>query len=220
VAWARTPGHDAYWSYRDAFFALLPPPGGAVLEVGCGEGRVLRDLRGRGYDVVGLDASPTLLEAAQSLDAEGRYLLGRAEELPFDAGSFDLVVAYNVLMDVDDMPRAVAEIARVLRPGGHLCACVTHPMNDVGGFAEDGTFVIRGSYLKEGWISVSVERDGLDMLFDGRTYPLESYARALEEGGFLLEALREPAAPADSPDGDRWSRIPLFLLFRAVSAPG
>jgi SAM-dependent methyltransferase len=180
----------------------------------------VRDLRGRGYDVVGLDASPTLLEAAQSLDAEGRYLLGRAEELPFDAGSFDLVVAYNVLMDVDDMPRAVAEIARVLRPGGHLCACVTHPMNDVGGFAEDGTFVIRGSYLKEGWISVSVERDGLDMLFDGRTYPLESYARALEEGGFLLEALREPAAPADSPDGDRWSRIPLFLLFRAVSAPG
>jgi SAM-dependent methyltransferase len=220
VAWARTPGHDAYWSYRDAFFALLPEPGGPVLEVGCGEGRVLRDLKERGYDLTGLDASPSLLEAARGADPDGRYVLGRAEDLPFEDDSFDLVVAYNVLMDVEDMPQAVAEIARVLRPGGRLCACVTHPLNDVGHFAENGSFVIPGSYLEEGWISVSVERAGLEMCFDGRTYPLESYARALENAGLLIEALREPAAPPDSSEGEQWSRIPLFLMLRAVSAPG
>jgi predicted amidohydrolase len=123
-------------------------------------------------------------------------------------------------MDVEDMPQAVADIARVLRPGGRLCACVTHPLNDVGQFAEDGSFVIPGSYLEEGWISVNVERAGLEMCFDGRTYPLESYARALENAGLLIEALREPAAPPDSSEGEQWSRIPLFLMFRAVSAPG
>jgi SAM-dependent methyltransferase len=220
LAWARTPGHDAYWTYRDAFFALLPPSRGATLEVGCGEGRVLRDLKARGYDVIGLDSSATLLEAARDLDPDGRYVLGRAEELPFDDGSFELVVAYNVLMDVDDMPRAVAEIGRVLRPGGRLCACVTHPLTDAGGFEGDA-FVIRGSYLEEGWMIVgAVEREGLEMCFDGRTYPLESYGRALEAAHLQIETLREPAAPLDSREGERWSRIPLFLTFRAVSAPG
>ncbi len=37
LAWARTPGHDAYWTYRDAFFDLVPAAGAATLEVGCGE---------------------------------------------------------------------------------------------------------------------------------------------------------------------------------------
>ena len=37
VAWARTPGHDAYWRYRGSFFELLPAPGRATLQVGCAE---------------------------------------------------------------------------------------------------------------------------------------------------------------------------------------
>ncbi|MEY2534870.1 MAG: hypothetical protein QOF29_2780 [bacterium] len=48
VARARTPGHDAYWDDREAFFALVPAPGGRTLEAGCGEGRVTRDLTARG----------------------------------------------------------------------------------------------------------------------------------------------------------------------------
>jgi hypothetical protein len=51
LAWTRTPDHDAYWRYRDAFFALVPEPGAATLEVGCGEGRVVRDLVARGHRV-------------------------------------------------------------------------------------------------------------------------------------------------------------------------
>ena len=54
IAWARRPSHDAYAHFRDAFFAILPPPGGLVLEVGCGEGtwsapRRRRDLRSRRF---------------------------------------------------------------------------------------------------------------------------------------------------------------------------
>ncbi|HEX6696751.1 MAG TPA: class I SAM-dependent methyltransferase, partial [Solirubrobacteraceae bacterium] len=164
LAWTRTPGHDAYWSYRDAFFALVPAPGAATLEVGCGEGRVARDLVARGHRVTGLDASPTLLSAAAEADAGSRYVLGRAEDLPFDDGAFDLVVAYNSLMDVDDMPVAVREAARVLAPGGRLCACITHPMQTAATWdhADDEAPLIVGeAYLERRWMDVPVEREGL-----------------------------------------------------------
>jgi SAM-dependent methyltransferase len=55
----RTPGHDAYWYYRNSFFeSIAPPPRGITLEVGCGEGRVARDLVARGHRVVAIDGSP------------------------------------------------------------------------------------------------------------------------------------------------------------------
>ncbi len=133
LAWAGTPGHDAYSSYRDAFFGeILPAPGHRTLEIGCGEGRVCRDLAARGHRIVGIDASPTLLHAAAEADPAGEYVLARAEELPFGEAEFDLVIAYKSLIDVEDMPCAVAEAARVLESGGRFCACVTHPFADAG----------------------------------------------------------------------------------------
>ena len=54
--WARTPGHDSDWVFRDLFFdAIAPTPGRLTLEVGCGEGRVARDLAQRGHTVVAAD---------------------------------------------------------------------------------------------------------------------------------------------------------------------
>ena len=53
VAWARAPGHDSYWRFhRDDFLRLVPPPGRLTLEIGCGEGRVLRDLVRSGHQAV------------------------------------------------------------------------------------------------------------------------------------------------------------------------
>ena len=213
IAWARTPGHDDYWLVRDAFFELLPTSGGTALEIGCGEGRVCRDLRDLGWSVTGTDASPTLIAAAVAADRESNYAVADAAALPFTNGSFDLVVAYNSLMDVGDMPASVAEAARTLRPGGRLCACVTHPFKEAGAFAsrEDGApFVVEGSYFDEGSYEVAAERDGLAFAFASRTFTLASYARALEEAGLLLEALREPAGR-----DDRDTRVPQFLLWRA-----
>ena len=225
LAWARAPGFDAYWSYRDAFFALVPPPDGPALEIGCGEGRVSRDLSARGHHVTALDASRTLLDAACERDSAAEYVLGAAEALPFPDASFDLVVTYNVLMDVADMPAAVAEAARVLVPGGCLCACVTHPFGDAGHWAnpedDDAPFVVEGSYLEARRFELEIERSGLTMRFDGMAYPLEDYAGALEAAGLVIEALREPAATGrlgHRPEREawaRWRRIPMFLMWRA-----
>jgi SAM-dependent methyltransferase len=217
LAWARTPGFDAYWTYRDAFFALVPEPGAATLEVGCGEGRVARDLVARGHTVTGLDASPTLVRAAAEADPASRYVEGRAEALPFQDGACDLVVAYNSLMDVDDMPAAVREAARVLAPGGRLCACVVHPLQGASSWDhqdEQAPLVIDGSYFDERRIDVQIEREGIAFTFDGWCFALEAYTRALEEAGLLIEAMREPADPA----GGRWARVPMFLMWRAVKA--
>jgi len=118
-------------------------------------------------------------------------------------------------MDIDDMERSVEEAARVLKPGGALCACVTHPIADAGHFEsrEPGArFVIEGSYLgQRRWIEAPMERGGLRMDFAGWTYPLEGYFGALERAGFVIEALREPPLAND----ERWSRIPTFLMWRA-----
>jgi SAM-dependent methyltransferase len=235
LAWARTPDFDAYWLYRDAFFALVPAPAGRTLEVGCGEGRVTRDLVARGHRVTALDASPTLLRAAAERDPDGEYVLGDAEALPLDDGVFDLVVAYNVLTDVADMPATVAEAARVLAPGGRFCACVTHPLQTAGDWedgleapdAPDGPgaprFVIDRSYLDSAPFALTMEERGLPMTFDGMVHPLEAYTVALETAGLAIEALREPrpGPAADArPGWHRWRRIPMFLMFRAVRVPG
>jgi SAM-dependent methyltransferase len=219
IAWARRP-LDSYWFFHDVFFDLLPEPC-RTLEVGCGEGRVTRDLRVRGFDVTGLDVGPTLVEAARAEDPDGEYVVGAAESLPFADASFDLVVAYNSLMDVDEMPRAVAEIGRVLTDDGVLCACITHPMVDSGRWADgDETYLIDKPYLERNRFELIAERPGLPPLtFSGWTYPLETYSRALEDAGLVLEALREPAAPdafvTASPTVARWQRLPNFFMFRA-----
>jgi len=135
AAWARRPD-ETYWRESGPpFFELLPKPGRRTLDLGCGEGRVTRDLKARGHRVVGIDAARTLVRLANEADPRGEYLVGDAADLPFEDRDFDLVVAFNTLMDFDDMPGAVREAARVLDPNGRLCACITHPMRDAGRFA-------------------------------------------------------------------------------------
>jgi SAM-dependent methyltransferase len=220
AAWAREPGHDAYWYYRDAFFALVPPPGRAVLEVGCGEGRVARDLAARGHRVVAVDISRTLIGLAAEADAGAAYLLADGAALPFGAATFDLVVAYNSLMDVDDMPGVVSEMARVLAPDGRLCVCLTHPFTDAGRFSSrepDAAFVVETSYLATRPYEGTFERAGLSVSFQGWCYPIDAYARALEAAGLLVEALREPEPAPSAPRRlDRYRRMPNFLMLRAL----
>src|SRR5437899_8205968 len=150
AAWARTPDFDAYWKYSPAFFELVPPPRGRTLEVGCGEGRVTRDLAKRGHRVVGVDATADLIRLARDADAANTYLRCDAAALPFADGSFDLAVFYNSLMDVDDMEAALPQATRVLGPHGALCACVPHPLADPGRFGCGGrpaTFLVQANDL-------------------------------------------------------------------------
>lgn len=221
VRWARAPGHDAYWFYRDTFFdRLVPPPGRLTLEVGCGEGRVSRDLAARHHHVVAIDGSPTLVRHARRSDPLGRYVLADASALPFADRSIDMAIAYNSLMDLDDMPGAIREVARVLEPGAALCVCIVHPMVDAGGFeddSDDARFVLSRSYLSgRQRFEETAERDGLTMRFRGWSHSLEGYFSALAGAGFVVDALREPEPDTGADRYGQWRRFPLFLHLRAL----
>jgi SAM-dependent methyltransferase len=217
LEWARRPDFDSYWRYSGHFFDLVPPPGRRTIDVGCGEGRVTRDLAARGHRVVGVDASPSLIRLARDADSAGDYVRCDAAALPFDAGSFDLAVLYNSLMDFDDMEGGVREAGRVLRTGGRMCVSITHPMQDAGRFASHdpgARFIVEDDYLEpRRAFDAAVEEDDLRMHFRGWAYPVETYSRALEQAGFAIEALREPRVEGGD---ERWRRIPLFLMWRAV----
>jgi SAM-dependent methyltransferase len=220
VRWARSPQHDAYWFYRDNFFGqLLPPPGHGTLEIGCGEGRVVRDLATRGHQVVGIDSSLTLLHHARSSSAHNLYAQADGAALPFVDECFDLAVAYNSLQVVVDMPGTVAEAARVLGPGGRFCFCISHPVTDMGRFVGNEPhvdFALRHDYFNHRRVDDEVEEDGCAMTFRGWTYSLEDYSMALEAAGLRIEAMREPL-PSDAPERfQKWQRVPLFLSVRAV----
>jgi SAM-dependent methyltransferase len=215
--WARRPGHDSYWRFhRAAFLSLLPAPGRLTLDIGTGEGRVARDLAGLGHRVVAVEPSPSL--AAQTR-AAGGGLLGvvRADgaRLPFPDGRADLAVAFMVLHDVDELDAVVSELARVLSPGGRLCAAIVHPINSAGRFAgpeADAEFVIGDDYFADRPYQDDVEKGGLRMRFSSRHRPLERLFAALEPAGLLVETVREPRPDS----GGQWDRAPLFLDFRAV----
>jgi SAM-dependent methyltransferase len=103
--------------------ALAAQPGDDVLDVGCGPGFYLEDLLevvGDG-SVTGVDASAAMLAVAKrKVGDRARLLEGTATKLPVEAQSFDRVFSVQVLEYVEDVSAALAELRRVLRPGGHL----------------------------------------------------------------------------------------------------
>jgi len=223
IAWAREPGHDSYWQFhRDLFLELVPPPRGRTLDIGCGEGRVARDLAALGHEVAGVDSSPTMLAAAREAAPELELHLADAADLPFADGSAGLAVAFMSFQDVDDLDGAIREVARVLAPGGHLCLAIVHPLSSAGSFrvrTATSPFVIAGSYLDESVADDTFERDGLTMRFVSRHRPLHAFTDALAANGLLIERLREPALPEFAFSGEhsrRWRRIPIFLHLRAL----
>jgi SAM-dependent methyltransferase len=222
---ARTPGYDRAHTNINvpALLDLLPPPGRRTLDLACGEGRLSRLLRSLGHRVTGVDASPRMVRLAVTHERPEPAVIGDAARLPFADGAFDLVVAYMCLHDIDQMPQAVSEAARVLARPGRLCLAIPHPVNSAGAFPDhsaDAPFVISGSYLDSAPTRLAVDRDDVRLTFHSEHRPLEDYSRALEAAGLLIEAIRE-VKPSDQvaahdPGARRWQRIPMFLHIRAV----
>jgi SAM-dependent methyltransferase len=222
---ARTPGHDDSHEQINlpALLDLMPAPGRRTLDLGCGEGRLGRLLQSLGHLVAGVDAAPTMVRLAVGHEIPEPAVLADAAALPFRDEAFDLVVAYMCLHDMDRMPQAVAEAARVLERGGRLCAAIPHPLASAGSFQdrdEAAPFTIAGSYLDPAPADSESSRGGIRLTFHSEHRPLQAYARALETAGLLIEAIREINAPdglvAREPSQRRWQRIPIFLHLRAV----
>ncbi len=91
-----------------------------VLEVGCGEGELAARLTAAVPGVVAVDQSPRMVELTRARGVDAR--VADVQELPFPDDSFDAVLAAWMLYHVPDLDRGLSEIARVLRPGGHLIA--------------------------------------------------------------------------------------------------
>lgn len=221
---ARTPRYDqAHEDFNlPALLDLLPSPAGLTLDLGSGEGRLGRVLRALGYDVTGVDASPSMVQLATSHESGSAAVVGDAAALPFPDQTFDLVVAYMSLHDMDAMPQAVAEAARVLRRTGRICMTIPHPMCSAGSFQgrdREAPFVIAASYLDPMPVTWTATRGDVRVTFHSEHRPVEAYSRALEAAGLLIEAIREVrprAQAATDPAELRWRRIPMFLHMKAV----
>jgi SAM-dependent methyltransferase len=190
-------------------------PARRALDVGCGEGRFCRMLRARGIAATGIDPTGALLEEARRRDPEGDYREGRAEALPLPDGAFDLVVSYLSLIDIPDSAAGIAEMARVLAPGGRLLIAnlnsfVTAGMPD--GWVRNGEtahFAI-DHYLEEradwvGWRGIRIRN---------WHRPMSHYMTLLLAQGLVLTHFAEPApAPGGDPHAAaRYRRVPYFHI--------
>jgi ubiquinone/menaquinone biosynthesis C-methylase UbiE len=105
-----------------------------ALDVGCGTGFNVMRLRGRGYTVVGLEPAQGMRERAQRLNPGAEIVDGDIEKMPFPDASFDLVISIEVIRYLKDPSKGLAEIARVLRPGG-TAIITAAPMLSLNGYA-------------------------------------------------------------------------------------
>lgn len=119
--WYERERHHGYHAMLDELQLDIVRPlarDGDVLEVGCGTGLLMRGLAGDARRLVGVDLSPGMLRPARERGFE--VLEGSADALPVADESFDLAFSFKVLAHVPRIERALAEMLRVVRPGGHL----------------------------------------------------------------------------------------------------
>ena len=114
-------GQDPRW--RRFLVSRLPADGGRVLDVATGTGLVAAALGRRGFAVTGLDQSREMLAVARArLGGAVELVEAPAERLPFPAASFDHLTVTYLLRYVDDPAAVLAELARVVRPGGTVAS--------------------------------------------------------------------------------------------------
>lgn len=183
-----------------------------ALDVGCGEGRFSRMLSEAGVRTIGVDPTERLIEEARRLDPEGDYRIGRAEELKFPDGAFDLVVSYLALIDIGDAARAMVEMIRVLRPGGKLLIAnlTSFATASLSGWSDEPEprFSI-DNYLgeRESW----EEWKGIRIRNWHR--PLSFYMRALLDAGMILRYFDEPPpCGGDEETVGRYRRVPWLMM--------
>jgi len=182
------------------FLAERLPPGGRILDLACGTGRIAIPLAKRGYEVAGIDISRRALDIARSQGPSLDLRHGDMRNLPWDDGSFDAVVnvwtAFGYFETQDDDERVVAEVARVLRPGGvfvidsiNQSALLRNFRPESWSELDDGTLFLerREIDLARGrvrayWTFVD-DAGRRELAFEHRLYTLAEYSAMFERGG-------------------------------------
>ena len=172
-----------------------------VLDVGTGEGQLARLAIERGARVV-VGVDPTAAQVTEAVRRGGgpAYVRAGAAGLPFSRGAFDAVVACLVFEHIDDVDEAIAEVGRVLRPGGRFLFFLNHPLLQTpnSGWIDDRVldppeqYWRIGPYLTEDRSVEEVEK-GVCIPFIHR--PLSRYVNAMAEAGLLVRRMEEPAPP-------------------------
>ena len=191
-----------------------------VLEVGSGAGQCSRWVRTQGGRAIGLDLSHRQLQHSRRIDETTGVVvpsvLGTATELPFAAASFDIVFSsFGALQFVAEIDHAVAEVRRVLRPGGRFAFSITHPTRWMfPDDPEEGGLTASQSYWdRTPYVEVDEATGVVAYVEHHRT--LGDWVRLLAGSDFRMVDLVEPEWPADH---DRvwggWSRT------RGVLTPG
>jgi SAM-dependent methyltransferase len=195
-----------------------------VLDLGTGEGQIARRVAAQGSAVVGLDPTPAQIAVAVSRGGPVRYLLGGAAGLPFADASFDAVLACLVFEHIDAVDDAIAEVARVLRPGGRFAFFLNHPLLQTPGSGWIDDHILDppeqywrlGPYLVE---TETVEQVQKDVFIRFVHRPLHRYVNALGAAGLTLRRMIEPAPPvgflAQAPEYEEAATIPRLLVLVA-----
>jgi 2-polyprenyl-3-methyl-5-hydroxy-6-metoxy-1,4-benzoquinol methylase len=175
-----------------------------VLDVGCGEGWLCRALAAEGLDVVGLDASGALVDAAIALGTPDVHHLGYSALAEGDSGlgQFDAIVC-NFALLADDLVPLLSALRDHLSPGGRLFVQTVHPWATVG----DGAY-------EDGWRLETFAAFGGEFAAPMPWYfrTLSSWVGVLEDCGLRVERIEEPAHPQ--------TQRPLSLLLTARVQPG
>ncbi len=216
-AWIASVGEQGDWTRRTFLDAVMLDRGVAIggrfLDVGCGEGRFVRMLQDRGMSGSGIDPVPSLIETAQKRDPEGDYAIGFGEKLAFDEASFDLTIAYLSLIDIEDYRTAIAEMARVTKPGGSLLIANLTSFFTAGKWSRSLTGAAK-SFQMDDYSKERATREkwaGIDILNWHR--PLSAYFEAFLGNDLQLTHFSEPTPPpVDDAKHDRYTRVPGFLV--------
>jgi SAM-dependent methyltransferase len=187
---------NAYYE-RPATLALAGEVAGRrILDAGCGSGPLSAALRDRGAVVTGFDSSAGMLQLARRRlgDDADLHLADLGRPLPFPDGAFDDVVASLVLHYLEDWTAPLAELRRVLRPGGRLIASVDHPLQ--------GHPLVRPG--ADYWATYQHPVDvttasGQSFVLTYWHRPLPAMISAFTTAGFRIAAIDEPLPAPDTP---------------------
>lgn len=188
-----------------------------MLDVGCGEGRFCRMLGAEGVACTGIDPTRALIDRARELDPHGAYFQASGDTLPAEDARFDLVVSYLSLLDMPEISAPIAEMSRVLKPGGTLLVANCNGFNTAG--AETGWVRGFGGELKYYPVDHYLEERGFWTEWNGIRIvnyhrPMSAYMREFLSHGLQLRAFEEPApiAGAPEPKAERYRRAPWFVV--------